>query len=250
VYRKGVDSGPVIDFLVDLLRWVEGRGFESVLWILLLQTAMVVLCLPGPFFTIAAGFLFGLWGGLAVAVTAATLGSAGAYGIAQAFPRERVLAWSRRKRPLRILERFVREGGWKVVLATRLIPLFPFKFSNYFFGWMRFPFPAFVIGTAVGIIPMTLVSVSVGSLASDMTSALAPGGAMKTGWLVSLVGLLVGVALFLWAGREARRRLRKLGPSAGDDGVTPQPARDAAREAARERTHFPRADSSGSRKNA
>ena len=194
--------------ILELLRWVETRGAEAVVWIVMLQALMVVLAIPGPFFTIAAGFLFGLWGGLAAAVTAATLGSAIAYGLAQLFPRERVLAWSRRRKPLRVLEDFVREGGWKVVMATRLIPGFPFKLSNYFFGWMRFPFLAFLVGTCLGIIPTTLVSVSVGSLASDMASVMDPSGSARTGWIVSLCGLAVGVALFAYAGYQARRKLK------------------------------------------
>jgi len=201
--------------VLELLRWVETRGAEAIVWILVLQALMVVLAIPGPFFTIAAGFLFGLWGGLAVAVAAATLGAAASYGLAQLFPRERVLAWSRRRKPLRVLEDFVREGGWKVVLATRLIPLFPFKLSNYFFGWMRFPFVPFLIGTFLGIIPMTLVSVSVGSLASDMASVMDPSGSARTGWIVSLCGLAVGLVLFVYAGYQAKRKLKTRVPSSG-----------------------------------
>jgi uncharacterized membrane protein YdjX (TVP38/TMEM64 family) len=207
--------------VLELLRWVESRGAEAILWILVLQALMVVLAIPGPFFTIAAGFLFGLWGGLAVAVAAATLGAAMAYGLAQLFPRERVLAWSRRRKPLRVLEAFVQEGGWKIVLATRLIPLFPFKLSNYFFGWMRFPFPAFLAGTFLGIIPMTLVSVSVGSLASDMASVMDPSGSARTGWIVSLCGLAAGLALFAWAGVQARRKLGEKLPSSRAPGEAP-----------------------------
>lgn len=211
MYSNPVES--LQAYILELLRWVETRGAEAILWILLLQALVVVLAIPGPFFTIAAGFLFGLWGGLAVAVAAATLGAAASYGLAQFFPRERVLAWSRRRKPLRVLEDFVREGGWKVVLATRLIPLFPFKLSNYFFGWMRFPFAPFLAGTFLGIIPMTLVSVSVGSLASDMASVMDPSGSARTGWIVSLCGLAVGLVLFAYAGVQAKRKLKDRLPS-------------------------------------
>jgi uncharacterized membrane protein YdjX (TVP38/TMEM64 family) len=86
---------------------------------------------------------------------------------------------------------------------------------------MRFPFPAFLAGTFLGIIPMTLVSVSVGSLASDMASVMDPSGSARTGWVVSLCGLALGLVLFAYAGVQARRKLRAKIPSSDAPGEAP-----------------------------
>jgi uncharacterized membrane protein YdjX (TVP38/TMEM64 family) len=196
---------------LSLLQWIETQGPEAALWIIALQALMVLLIIPGPFFTAAAGFLFGIWWGLLIAVTGSTLGAAAAYGIARILPRSRRFESLRERPGIQLLEQFIREGGWKVVLSTRLIPFFPFKISNYFFGWVRFSFRDFLIGTFIGIIPMTAVSVAAGSLASDMAALLQPGGPpMGNRWMLSLGGLVLAVGVFAYAGYQGRKKFKQM----------------------------------------
>jgi uncharacterized membrane protein YdjX (TVP38/TMEM64 family) len=222
--------------LLSLLQWIESQGPEAALWILGLQALFVILVIPGPFFTAAAGFLFGMWAGLAVALCGSTLGAVTAYGIARfGFPA-RSAPEGARWRWVVVLERFVRGGGWKIVLSTRLIPFFPFKLSNYFFGWMRFPFRSFLFGTFVGIAPMTAVSVAAGSVASDLASLLRPGDhAVGSRWPWSLAGLAVALALFAYAGYQGRRKLRELNVSEGDPRQDPAAAGIPDKDPNRER---------------
>jgi uncharacterized membrane protein YdjX (TVP38/TMEM64 family) len=197
--------------ILSVLQWIESQGPEAALWIIGLQAFFVVLVIPGPFFTMAAGFLFGMWWGLAVAVAGSTLGAAAAYGIARFTFPVRSAPDHARRRWVVALERFVRGGGWKIVLSTRLIPFFPFKLSNYFFGWMRFPFRSFLLGTLVGIAPMTAVSVAAGSVASDLASLLRPGdNAVGNRWPWSVAGLAVALALFAYAGYQGRKKLKEI----------------------------------------
>jgi uncharacterized membrane protein YdjX (TVP38/TMEM64 family) len=122
---------------------------------------------------------------------------------------------------------FVMNGGWKVVFSSRLIPFFPFKLSNYFFGWVRFPFAAFFWGTFLGIIPVTLVSVSAGALASDLASLAHPDLSSKGRWAGALAGLAVAAVMLAWAGRNARAEFRRSRHPRGlagqdrDDGRSP-----------------------------
>lgn len=198
-----------------LLGWLEGQGAEAALWLVLLQAALVLLALPGPVFTAAAGFLFGIAGGMGVSLLGSMLGSVAAYGIARMLPRgtmDAALAEREGGRTwVRLLRRMVRVGGWRIVLTTRLIPLFPFKLSNYLFGWVRFPFRDFVVGTLLGIVPMTAVSVTAGSLASDVAVLFrADAGTGGGRWVGSLVALTLAVAAFVYAGWLGRRELRAL----------------------------------------
>ena len=96
-----------------------------------------------------------------------------------------------------------------MVLATRLLPFFPFKLSNYVFGWMRFPFAAFFWGTLLGLIPITMVSVSAGALVSDLSGLANPGLITERGWAWSLATLGLGVVVLLWAGGRARALYRE-----------------------------------------
>lgn len=199
-----------------MMHWLEGRRLEAAIWLILLQAALVILAIPGPFFTVAAGFLFGMAGGLPVALAGSTLGAVAAYGIARKVPAEGMRSRIRASRRLSALERFMRRGGWTVVLSTRLIPFFPFKLSNYFFGLVRFPFAPFFWGTLVGIAPITLVSVAAGAVASDVTALLHAESPMSPArWIGSLAGLAVALALLAYAARRARAEFRDSMPDAG-----------------------------------
>jgi len=203
-----------------LLQWVETRGPTAWLWIVVLQAAQVVLVIPGPFFTVAAGFLFGIWGGLWAGMIGTLVGSVLAYALARLFPESRG-GWAERGQWAALLERLLKRGDWKLVLMTRLIPLFPFKLSNYLFGWARFRFGAFLLGTVVGVIPMTAVSVSAGSFASDLSQVVAHGGRTGARWPLSLAGLAAAIGLSVYAGYRGRARLRQLraAPGKGEKGV-------------------------------
>ncbi len=209
---------------IGLIRWVQNQGVMAAVWLIALQAVLVILVIPGPFFTLSAGFLFGLAGGSLIAVAGSTVGATIAYwighrvhcvrdkrshgtihGTMRAARGESGFASHPR---LRLLARVVRDGGWKVVLSTRLLPFFPFKLSNYFFGWMRFPFAAFFWGTLVGLIPITMVSVSAGALASDLSGLSSPDLTAGRGWIWSLATLGVGLMVLLWAGANARARYR------------------------------------------
>jgi uncharacterized membrane protein YdjX (TVP38/TMEM64 family) len=193
--------------ILALLHWVETQGPEAVVWVIALQALVVVLVIPGPFFTMVSGFLFGPWWGLAVALCGSTVGSAGAYGLGRLLPRSNGIDTLVQRPWMRPLQYLLRGGGWKAVMSTRLIPFFPFKLSNYFFGWVRFPFRDFLIGTVIGIAPMTAISVTAGSLASDMAGLLKPGAQSGNRWLWSGAGLVIAIGVFSWAGWRGRKKL-------------------------------------------
>ena len=196
--------------ILSLLEWLEIQGPEAALWIIGLQALFVVLVIPGPFFTAAAGFLFGMKFGLPVAVGGSMLGAVVAYTAGRLFPRSPRDSDRGRHAWIIILEQFIRGGGWKIVLATRLIPFFPFKLSNYLFGWIHFPFRPFFVGTFLGIIPMTAVSVAAGSVAADVASLLRPGEHMAKQWPWSVAGLTIASALFAYAGYQGRRKFKEI----------------------------------------
>jgi uncharacterized membrane protein YdjX (TVP38/TMEM64 family) len=198
--------------------WIQARGPEAVMWLLILQALQVLLAVPGPFFTMVAGFLYGTTMGTTVAVAGTTAGSVIAYGLARlarAAHGTREAAAAIGNPPCEPSGRFatfrrvVMGGGWKVVLSSRLIPFFPFKLSNYFFGWVRFPFGAFFWGTFLGIIPVTLISVSAGALASDLASLAHPDFSAKGRWGGALAGLAVAAVMLAWAGWKARAEIRR-----------------------------------------
>ncbi len=67
------------------------------------------------------------------------------------------------------------------MLYSRLIPVLPFGLLNYTFGATRVRLGAFVVGTALGILPNTVLNVLLGASVTDPTSPrffLAGGGSV------------------------------------------------------------------------
>jgi uncharacterized membrane protein YdjX (TVP38/TMEM64 family) len=93
---------------------------------------------------------------------------------------------------------------------TRLIPFFPFKLSNYFFGLTRFSLRDFMIGTFFGVIPFSLNNAYLGSITADITS-LGMRNAERTPfeWAIYGIGFLVAVAALIYFNRLANRALAK-----------------------------------------
>jgi uncharacterized membrane protein YdjX (TVP38/TMEM64 family) len=95
-------------------------------------------------------------------------------------------------------------------MLTRLVPFFPFKLSNYFFGLAPFSLRGFTGGTFVGIIPFSLHNAYLGSVAADVATL----GARQVGrtpleWALYAAGFMATIVLVIYLNRLARRALAK-----------------------------------------
>ena len=128
---------------------------------ILVYAGLVALSVPGAaLLTITGGFLFGPWLGGAYAVIGATIGAtvvflaarAGLAGLAA-----RAGPWVRR------LEKGFRRNGLNYLLVLRLIPIFPFWLVNLVAGAAGLRLWVYVLGTFIGIIPVTFIFASLGN---------------------------------------------------------------------------------------
>ncbi|MDH5526497.1 MAG: TVP38/TMEM64 family protein [Nitrospirota bacterium] len=194
--------------IVPLLNRLQGMGAWAPFLFVVLMAGAVLFLLPGVPFTAGAGFVFGVGKGTLCVVLGTTLGATLAFLIARHLFGERarraILAHPRLHR----INRELAPQGWKVVLITRLVPFFPFKLSNYFFGLTSIRLRSFVGGTLLGIIPFSLNSVYLGSIAADLTT-LGAGGRERTPleWGLYGAGFLVAVGVLLYLNRMARRAM-------------------------------------------
>jgi uncharacterized membrane protein YdjX (TVP38/TMEM64 family) len=165
--------------LLEFFDWLQTIGFWAPLLFILIDMLLVICLLPSVLFTLAAGFLFGAFlGGLCV-VVATTAGAMFAFFISRHTFNERVKNYLRNHKKLKVVNDELVHEGWKLILLTRLVPFFPLKLSNYFFGATNFSMKDFVIGTFLGIIPNTFFIVYMGSLAADL-SMLVSGEPMRS----------------------------------------------------------------------
>lgn len=205
--------------LLRLLEWVEDQGAWAAVLFILIMAAVVVLLLPGILFTLGAGFVFGVVEGTIYVVVGTTLGAALAFLIARYLFGRRAAAFIvRHSRMSRVTDEMCRHD-FKVVLLTRLIPFFPGKLSNYFFGLTPFSFRHYTAASFLGFIPFSLHNVYLGSLAADL-STLSQGGFSRSPFQWALYGLgFVATVIAVWYfNRLAQRALADLAPAAVETG--------------------------------
>jgi uncharacterized membrane protein YdjX (TVP38/TMEM64 family) len=153
-------------------------------------------------------------------IVGSALGAVAAFLIARYLFGPRPSRWlmSQVKHPS-IVE-IIRDEGWRMVMYTRLVPFFPAKISNYFFGLTPVRFRDFALGNFLGIIPYTVNNVYLGSIASDITS-LGHGEAERTPaqWAFYALGFILAVTAVVALTRMARRVLAQ---KLEESGMPPQ----------------------------
>jgi len=193
--------------VVPFLEWLESQGAWAPLIFILVDALVVVLVLPGVLLTLGAGFMFGIGYGGAYVVIATTMGGTLAFVIARRFLATTKLARYCLSHPrFLLITNLSQRRGWGVILLTRLIPFFPFKLSNYFFGLAGFSLRDFCVGTFLGIIPITFFNVYLGSLAADLTLLRAQRlERTPLQWFLYGLGFLLVLVLLIYGTRLARR---------------------------------------------
>lgn len=198
--------------VLALLEWVDTHAFWGPSVFMAVYMVVVILLLPGILFTLGAGFLFGIAKGSLLVIVAETLGATVAFLAARLISHRyfgaRLACFFERHPRFAILDERVGHDGWKVVFFTRMVPFFPYKLSNYFFGISRFSLPGFVLGTLFGIIPITVTNVYIGSLAADLATLGSRSAARSNvEWAIYGVGLVVAVVVAVYIARLARQVL-------------------------------------------
>jgi len=188
---------------------VERHGILAGLALFATYVAVTALSLPlGSVLTVFAGFLFGTLEATLWVVAGATVGSIAVFLAARSALREtmeaRAGAWLRR------MERGFREDALSYLLVLRLLPIFPFWMVNMVPALLGVPFRTYVLGTALGIVPGTLIFASLGNgLGEILDRGETPDLSilLDPALLLPLVGLCV-LALLPVAVKRWRRRAR------------------------------------------
>jgi uncharacterized membrane protein YdjX (TVP38/TMEM64 family) len=198
------------DQVLQLLEWLDAQGAWAPLLFILIMVLVVLLLVPGIMFTTGAGFVFGVVEGTICVVLGTTVGAGLAFLIARYLLGARAARYVLVHARLKLVSEELAPQGWKIVLLTRLVPFFPFKLSNYFFGLTPFSLRGFIGGTFVGIIPFSLHNAYLGSIAADIAT-LGARQAERTQleWALYAAGFVATVVVVIYLNRLARRALAK-----------------------------------------
>lgn len=204
---------PVKDYVIAVLDWTRGLGYWAPIVVVLFYIAACVLMLPGGIITIAAGFLFGAVWGTVVVSAGSTLGATAAFLVGRTFAR----GWVRRKvagRPrFAAIDDAVCRQGFKIVLLTRLSPIFPFNLQNYAYGLTGVRLTRYMLASWIGMLPGTVAYCYIGSGLRSLTQAAA--GQREAGWVDRVFfwgGLAVTIVVVYIVTRIARKAVRQAIP--------------------------------------
>ncbi|MBI4600789.1 MAG: TVP38/TMEM64 family protein [Planctomycetes bacterium] len=215
---------PITEHLVRVLDWTKSAGPLGPLYLALVYGATCVLFIPGSILTVGSGFAFGLLWGTAAAVAGSLLGVALSFLLGRTVLRGWVEGKVRSSARFRAIDEAVGREGFKIVLLTRLSPIFPFNLLNYAFGATRVSFRDCFLGSWIGMFPGTVMYVYFGTAAKSLADLAAGdmGGGGAAGYALLGAGLAATVAATVAITRIARRALREAIPVAepGSSGET------------------------------
>jgi uncharacterized membrane protein YdjX (TVP38/TMEM64 family) len=201
----------------DTLGWISGLGSLGPLIFIGLYIVVCVLLLPGSIPTLGAGVVFGVVKGTVAVSIGSTLGATCAFLIGRYLARNWVSGKIAGNEKFRAIDEAVRSQGWKIVLLTRLSPVFPFNLLNYAFGLTRVRLMHYFVASWVGMIPGTIMFVYAGSLAGDLAKLGTGERTRTTGeWILYGVGLLATIAVTVFVTRIARKALARRIPLEGE----------------------------------
>jgi uncharacterized membrane protein YdjX (TVP38/TMEM64 family) len=202
-----IGAGP---WLTNALDWIAGLGALAPVAFIAIYIAACVAFVPGSILTIGAGVIFGVVRGSIYVSIAATLGATAAFLVGRYLARDWVSARLEGNAKFKAIDEAVGIEGWKIVVLTRLSPVFPFNLLNYAYGLTRVTLRDYFLASWAGMIPGTILYVYIGSLSGDLARAAA-GSARRTpaGWALTAVGFVATVAVAVCATRIGARALRE-----------------------------------------
>lgn len=136
-----------------LARTVQALGWVGPAAYILLWIAACLFFIPGLPVTLLGAAVFGAWWGLLWVTIGANLGATAAFLTGRYAARSLVEGWARKNPQVSRMDEGVARHGWRMVLITRLVPLFPFNLQNYAYGLTRISLPTYALLTFLGMIP-------------------------------------------------------------------------------------------------
>ena len=133
-----------------------------------------------------AGFVFGpLWGVLYASI-ASIISVACAFLIARYVARDLVEGWVKGNAQFQKIDEQVEEQGWRILMFTRLVPIFPFNLQNYAYGLTKIRFSTFVLTSAIFMLPGTIALVLLGG-----AFVSGEGNFLKTALYLGIAGVVM-----------------------------------------------------------
>jgi uncharacterized membrane protein YdjX (TVP38/TMEM64 family) len=162
--------------------------------------AASLLCavgMPRQIAAYAAGYAFGLWDGMALALAAQLLGCALDLGWARVLGRDWTRNLMRRRLGGRIarLDAFLRANPFTATLTLRLLPIGSNIVLNLLAGVSSVAVVPFLLASAIGYLPQTVIAALFGSGTIGAASGLEQATQLTLGGILFAASVLLGIVL-------------------------------------------------------
>jgi len=136
--------------------WFEGLGIWAPIIFILVWIAACVFFLPGLPVTIVGGLVFGAVQGSIYSSIGSILGATAAFLVGRYAARGMVEGLVRKNKVLQKIDDGVKQQGWRMLMITRLVPIFPFNAQNYVYGLTKISLPTYFIVSWICMLPATI----------------------------------------------------------------------------------------------
>ncbi|MBD2175427.1 TVP38/TMEM64 family protein [Pseudanabaena sp. FACHB-1998] len=201
----------MLEILLEALKWIESLGYIGGLAFVGIYIVSTVAFIPGSVLTLGSGVVFGVvWGSFYVFI-GATLGAIAAFLVGRYLARDWIGKKIEGNQKFVAIDRAVAHEGFKIVLLTRLSPIFPFNLLNYAFGITGVSLKDYALAS-VGMFPGTVMYVYIGSLAGDIArigNNNQPSDPLIQ-WTIRIIGFIATLAVTIYVTRIARKALAEI----------------------------------------
>lgn len=144
-----------LDRVHELQDWIQQLGWLGPVLYILMFACASVLFLPALPFTLLGAIAFGPIWGTVFASLGSSAGACLAFVTSRYLAREFVEGMIRNSPSLQKIDDGVQRQGWRMLMITRLVPIFPFNVLNYVYGITKIPFALYALLTWVFMLPGT-----------------------------------------------------------------------------------------------
>ena len=208
----------VLLVVTDVAGYFSLQAFEDTIlswgpYGVVLSIALMVLHtfvpFPAEILAIANGMVYGPIWGIVITWVGAMLGASVAFALARKLGRPFVEHWVRR-REVGVIDKLLQTDATYAVLVSRFIPVIAFNLVNFVAGLLHISWCRFLVTTAIGILPMTILMVLVGDSLHELSWMLSAA-------IILLILLSAALIHFIKNSRWFNSREAPLGQSIPSD---------------------------------
>ncbi len=142
-----------LDNIDRLDAWFRGFGIWAPLIFIAVWIVACLFFLPGLPITIVGALIFGPIQGTIYSAFGSALGATAAFLMGRYAARGVVEGLLAKNEKLRLIDEGVKTQGWRMLMITRLVPLFPFNAQNYVYGLTQISLPTYVLVSFICMLP-------------------------------------------------------------------------------------------------